>query len=107
MTRRYQRPEWCADWDMHPEAIRDLLMHMLLRTVRDAKAVAENKNWKWWMIYRTESQPKRQQMLKEWMDSDRAEFWTEMLDIPIDTAEVVVNGIASGELRPKELYGDD
>lgn len=105
MSRR--RPEWCQDWEFHPEAMRDLLINVLMRTVRDAKACAEGKNWKWWMIYRTESVPRRVDQLRTWLDSDRAEFWTEIVDIPIDTAETVINGIATGELRPKELYGDE
>lgn len=88
MILRSRRPPWAHGWGMHKNAMRSLLVHTFLQSIRDAEIPPE---------------PAVPAQIEQWADSNRFEFWVEWLDIPVEVAEATLLGVAKGTIDVSKL----
>jgi hypothetical protein len=80
----------------HKNAIRDLIIHAVLQSVKDAATLSTTQRLDGYPTFKPRQVPEHVRRIKDWTDSYRFEAWTEFVDINADTATDVIQDIAEG-----------
>lgn len=88
-------------WNWHPRFVRDLIIHSLIQTVKDAQRIATGTRL---TGVRNEDSSVVVDKLKHWTECDRFEFWVEVVDIDSACAREAIKKIAEGEREVDESW---